>query len=385
MATLRGEPVDRPPVSFYEIDGFQDLDDPNPFNVYNHPSWRPLVELARARTDCIVRRGVAFKNAPPDPLQERCATETREDAHGSQFITTTIRAGKRTLTRRHRRDRDVNTTWETEHLLKDLDDLKAYLELPEVALGGEVDTAGILEVERQLGDAGVAMIDRSEPLCDAAQLFDMATFTVMALTEPVWFHRLVERFARVHYWQVERIARALPGRLWRICGPEYATPPYLPPRLFRDYVTAYDTPIVAAIQRHGGYARIHCHGRLKDILDDIAATGCTGIDPIEPPPQGDVELAYVRLKVGQQMTLFGNLEASDVENLPTPEFERKVRQAIREGTAGPGRGFVLMPSACPYGRVLPPLALANYRKMVDVVEGRCWPASGPPARSAPAT
>jgi len=28
-----------------------------------------------------------------------------------------------------------------------------------------------------------------------------------------------------------------------------------------------------------------------------------------------------------------------------------------------------MPSACPYGRVLAPLALANYRKMVEVVEG----------------
>ena len=68
------------------------------------------------------------------------------------------------------------------------------------------------------------------------------------------------------------------------------------------------------------------------------------------------------------MTLFGNLEASDIENLPTPQFAQKIATAIREGTTGPGRGFVLMPSACPYGRVLSPLALANYRKMVEVVE-----------------
>ncbi|MCF7957058.1 MAG: hypothetical protein K9M57_01280 [Phycisphaerae bacterium] len=32
-----------------------------------------------------------------------------------------------------------------------------------------------------------------------------------------------------------------------------------------------------------------------------------------------------------------------------------------------GRGFVLMPSACPYGRKLLPLALANYKKMVEMV------------------
>ena len=35
---------------------------------------------------------------------------------------------------------------------------------------------------------------------------------------------------------------------------------------------------------------------------------------------------------------------------------------------GEGRGFVLMPSACPYGRQLSPLALANYRKIIEVVD-----------------
>ena len=90
-----------------------------------------------------------------------------------------------------------------------------------------------------------------------------------------------------------------------------------------------------------------------------------------PVPAFDIATtpAEVREKVGKKMTLFGNLEASDIENLPTPQFEKKIRKAIREGTAGPGRGFVLMPSAAPYGRVLSPLALANYRKMVEVVDG----------------
>jgi len=162
------------------------------------------------------------------------------------------------------------------------------------------------------------------------------------------------------------VAAAAPGHLWRIYGPEYAAVPYLHPRFFREYVVRYDTPMVQAIQRHGGFARIHSHGRLKAILDDIAATGCVGLDPIEPPPQGDVELRAVREKYGAQMVLFGNLEASDIENLPTPEFAAKIGRALAEGVGG--RGFVLMPSACPYGRVLSPLALANYRMMVEAVE-----------------
>jgi uroporphyrinogen-III decarboxylase len=124
--------------------------------------------------------------------------------------------------------------------------------------------------------------------------------------------------------------------------------------------------MVEMIHRYGGYARLHSHGRLKDILDRICATGCDGLDPIEPPHQGDVELAYVRERYGRQLVLFGNLEATDIENLPTPEFEKKVRRALWEGPGG--RGFVLMPSACPYGRKLPSLALSNYAAMVRCVE-----------------
>ena len=365
MATLRGEAVDRPPVSFYEIDGSQNTEDQDPFNIYNHPSWKPLIELARAKSDRIVRQSVPFKNSPVNPLSELTKTETGFDATGSLLTITTIKAGKSLLTTRTRRDKDIDTVWTIEHLLKDVDDLKAYLELPEQPYGGAPDQSVILNIEKELGDSGIAMINAGDPLCSAAPLFEMGQFTVVAMTEPDLFHRLLERFSRQMQPQTEAIARALPGRLWRICGPEYASEPYLPPGLFKEYVVAYDKPLVDAIHRYGGFARIHCHGRLKSILDHIAATGCMGLDPIEPPPQGDVELKYVREKYGEKFVLFGNLEASDLENLETNEFTEKIERAIREGTSGKGRGFVLMPSACPYGRVLSTKALANYEKMVE--------------------
>ena len=100
----------------------------------------------------------------------------------------------------------------------------------------------------------------------------------------------------------------------------------------------------------------------------MAETGALGLDPIEPPSQGDVTLAYVRERYGSQFVLFGNLEATDLENLPADLFKVKVETALREGTAGQGRGFVLMPSSCPYGRVLPDRALRNYQTMVELAE-----------------
>lgn len=368
MVTLRGEPVDRPPVSFYELNGLDEKPaDDDSFNIYSHPSWKPLIELAREKTDRIVMRGVPFRDMPPSPLDELTTNETNYK-NGSRFTSCSIRAGKRLLTSRTRQDPDINTVWTLEHLLKDTDDLRVWLKLPEPEFGGEPDVSKMLETEQILGDTGIVMIDTGDPLCCVAPLFEMGEFTVVAMTEPALFHQALEKSARLLYKKTEAVAKALPGRLWRICGPEYASPPYLPPEYFREYVARYDKPIVEMIQRYGGFARIHSHGRLKDILDDIVSTGCMGLDPIEPPPQGDVSLRYVRENHGKQLVLFGNLEVSDVENLSTDQFEKKVIVAIEEGTAGEGRGFVLMPSACPYGRELSPLTLRNYEKMIEAIE-----------------
>ena len=371
LATLQGKAVDRPSVNFYEITGYDERsDDPSPFNIYSHPSWRPLIELARETTDRLPRRFPKFVNAPQDPIESVTNIQTEFNENGSRLVTRTIRVGDQVLTEHTRRDPDVNTVWTTEHLLKSAEDLNTFLALPEAELGGEPDVSEILKVEKELGDTGMVMLDMADPLCCVASLFDMGEYTVVALTEPELFHRALARFARVIQYRTELVAKALPGRLWRIVGPEYASPPYLPPKLFKEYVVRYDTPLVATIQKYGGYARIHSHGRLKAILDAIVETGCVALDPIEPPPQGDVELSYVRERYGDKLVLFGNLEIADIENLPTPVFKEKVNRALHEGILGKGRGFVLQPSACPYGRELSPLSLKNYEAIIELVE-RC--------------
>ncbi|HBB92651.1 MAG TPA: hypothetical protein DC042_13285 [Bacteroidales bacterium] len=364
LATLRGLPVDRPPVCFYEINGYDEHpDDQNPFNIFSHPSWQPLIDLAREKTDRIVMRGVAFKEIAPDPIGH-IATDQTTIKNGSRCIRRTVHAGRRILTMETRQDPDINTIWTTEPLLKDLDDLDAFLELPVFGAGETVNATEFLKVETDIGDTGLVMIDTPDPLCLAALLFDMSNYTMVALTEQERFHRLLERFSEVLLAKTEEVAKLLPGRLWRIYGPEFASPPYLPPYLFREYVSRYVGPMIDLIHQSGGFARVHCHGNIRDILDDIVVMGADAIDPIEPPPQGDVTLKFVRERYGDRLVLFGNLECADIENLPTSEFEKKVRQALDEGTAGSGRGFVLMPSASPYGRVLGERAMRNYEAMV---------------------
>ena len=370
MATLRGETVDRPAVSFYEIGGFDvDPDDADAFNVYNDPSWRPLLELAEEHTDLIRMCGPSVTPAADNCHDEFYRTETWMEG-GSRFHRTTLTVAGREMTSLSRRDPETHTVWEIEHLLKDTDDLAAYFELPDEVFAYETDVSGMVAAEEALGERGIVMVDTGDAICNAAPLFSMEDFTVIALTEPRLFHRLLEKLDRPLQERTERVAAAFPGRLWRICGSEYASEPYLPPRLFEEYVVRYTGPLIESIRRHGGFARVHCHGRIAAALPHIVAMGADATDPIEPPPLGDVELANVRRDCGEQLVLFGNIEIRDIETMPPHDFEKVVAASLRDGTAGEGRGFVLMPSACPCGRRISDRTLTNYRTMVRLAAGR---------------
>jgi hypothetical protein len=375
MATLRGDAVDRPPVSFYEIGGFRmDPIDPDPYNVYNSPDWRPLIELAEEHTD-IIRlmspvRGRSIDptgSATGDRWHEFFQEETEDDGQ-TRTTRTRLTVAGHTLIQVTRRDRQIDTVWTVEPLLKDADDVEAFLAVPDDVFAERIDIAPLEAEEIALGERGIVMVDTEDPLCAAASLMSMQSYMVLAFTTPALFHRLLEKMARRIQPRTAEVSRLFPGRLWRIYGPEYASEPYLPPRSFNEYVVRYVAPMIREIHAHGGYARVHCHGRVKNILDMIAGMGADALDPIEPPPRGDVTLREIRERHGRQLVLFGNLEIADIETLPPAQFSELVKRALEEGTAGVGRGFVLQPSASPYGRTLSPVTVPNYETMVRMVE-----------------
>ncbi len=367
VATLTGAAVDRVPVNFYEIGGFKvDPSNPDPFNIYNSPSWSKLLTLAEERTDLIRMRSPASRPSHPS-VHEACLQEETYLEGRSRYVRTTVRAGGRLLTQLVRRDPEVDTRWTIEHLLKDVDDLRAYLELPDAFYEEDLDFREIEEADRSIGERGLVMLDTADPLCLAASLFAMDTFVTLAYTEHELFDALLRKLAAPLLKRTQAISVACPGHLWRIFGPEYATEPYLPPDRFEAYVVRYTEPLVRAIQAHGGWARLHCHGRIRNVLPYIAGMGVDAIDPIEPEPQGDVTLAYVRREYGRDLALFGNIEVSDIEMLPPREFEAVVARSIDEGTRGEGRGFCLMPTAAPYGRDLSPTTVTKYETMARLV------------------
>lgn len=376
IATLKGKAVDRPAVSFYEIGGFSvSAADPDKYNIYNSPSWLPLLRLAEDHTDIIrmvspvrAQSHLSWAGSSSDDIRRQYITEETWENNGSRFTRQTYRTGSRELTTISRRDREIDTVWITEPLLKSREDVKLFLGLPDEIFEETLNTGQMEEQEKILGDRGIVMVDTEDPVCAAASLFNLEDFTLFALTEKSLCCKLMEKHARYIYKRTEEAARDFPGKLWRIYGPEYITEPFLPPSLFEEYVVRYTGPMVKIIKKYGGYVRIHSHGRIKGVLDYIVKMGVDAIDPIEPPPHGDIYLSDIRKEYGEQLVLFGNIEITDIENLPSENFRNVVKKALADGTSGKGRGFVLMPSASPYGRNISELTLRNYKIMIEECE-----------------
>ena len=87
---------------------------------------------------------------------------------------------------------------------------------------------------------------------------------------------------------------------------------------------------------------VHSCGKQQHMLEVCAGqTDLNCINPLEPPPMGDVTLRQAkRLVSGTDLTLMGNLHTTDMMLLGSPEDVRSAsRRAIED--AGRDGGFIL--------------------------------------------
>jgi uroporphyrinogen decarboxylase len=109
---------------------------------------------------------------------------------------------------------------------------------------------------------------------------------------------------------------------------------------------------------------LHSCGKTRVLADLLAAETEVGmLNPVEPPPMGDVDLAELRRAHGGRLALMGNLHTTDVMlRGSVPDVRRESLKAIR--AAGVDGGFILS-TGDQCGRDTPD---ANLREMVRVVE-----------------
>jgi len=364
LTVLAGQKPDRVPISTYELVGYNSMAWEN-----NDPSYTKLMDIIREKTDCIcmwnptpqvTSQGQNCSQIMSAPFMETATpiNITVDERREANAVIThyTAHTPRGDLSMTNKVLDDVHTIWITEHWCKNLGDVDKALSVPFVPI--RYDFTDYARIKDEVGDYGIIMSSIPDPLCLAAELMEFGEYTIWAMTETEHFARTIEV---LHGRLMENLRNMLDAQvvdLCRIYGPEYATPPYLPPRFFQQFVVPYVKEITTLVHSRGAKVRLHCHGKINRVLDLIKETGVDAIDPCESPPDGDIALADIKVRIGDQVSIFGNVQLKLLELASAKEVTRTVIECM--DAAKSGGGYVIMPTAAPINTPLEKKTEENY-------------------------
>ena len=279
-----------------------------------------------------------FFLVPPEHIE----VVSHETHNGHTTVTTVVHTPLGDLRTVDEHDANIATGWYTEPLLKTKDDVAKLLSVP--YRFHPPDLSPLHEDERRLGDRGLQQISVSTPLVSISRLFHFDQFLEWCAAE---------RDTILHLMDVltERIRRSLQycldqgvGPVYWFGGSEQATPPMMSPEYYDTFVVPYDGPLMQMVRDAGKLVHVHCHGKVNGCFEKIMGMGAHLLDPLEPPPDGDLPLAEAKERARGRLALIGNLEFRHLEFATPQEIEEMVRRAICEG---PPEGLILGCSATP--------------------------------------
>ena len=343
LRTLKGEHVDRIPIgSPIPWSPLPPRDGAQPARAKDDPNYRAVLELVEAHCDSFARGGgIGFdRGSLQIPRKHMTSRSVREGRRVKS--TTVIDTPKGKLRRVAEREDGIQTAWITEPLLKDKADAERILSVPYEF--EEPNYGAFFEDRERLGDRGVMEVGVSVPLVSVSHMFHFDQFLLWCAAEYDMIKRLIETAFERACDRLERVLKEGVGPSFWLGGSEQATPPMMSPRLYDEFSIGYDRRLFDLIHQHDGIVHVHCHGKVSGILDKLVEAGVDFLDPVEPPPQGDITMEEAKKTVDGRIVLMGNIEFCDLE-FDTPEqIDKKVHDAI---VPGGKKHMLLYPSATP--------------------------------------
>jgi hypothetical protein len=223
----------------------------------------------------------------------------------------------------------TETSWHVSYPVKTLGDLEAIRSIPwELPRNVRPLHSRPVDPDERI----LTMIRISSPVVCVADTMSFEMFLELCATDL----SLVERMTWECY---ERVAEILEYHLsmnsidmvW-IGGSEYVTPPMASPRVYDVLVAPYEKRLIAAAHEAGALVWVHCHGCVRNALDWVANNGADLFEPVEPPPDGDIEFSEAKRLVKDRLTLGGNIESRIIEGGERDEVIDAVRSSFNGGT-----------------------------------------------------
>ena len=327
---FQGELPDRPAVKLW---GMQ------PSRKLLHPAYEPVYRKAIELTDLMVSAGSAFDlhwgSAGREIIEH---TEEPTDSDEWVDVVTEVHTPGGMLRSVHRRSTVRKPGYQREYLLKEPDDIKKVLAVPYRPYPFSTDA--FESMERTIGDRGVTYFGLPHPMYGLQRLIGSERFAFWSVECRDLLLEATEVFAqRIHDHVVHAFDAGL-QRPFGWVGPELCIPPLMSPADFEEFVFRFDKPLIDLIHERGGSVWVHCHGKMGPVLERFADMGVDVLNPIEPPPMGDITLSEAFARVGDRMALEGNIETHDLMTENRDKVCEIVRNAI---DAGAGYRHILCP------------------------------------------
>jgi hypothetical protein len=153
----------------------------------------------------------------------------------------------------------------------------------------------------------------------------------------------------------------------------YAGAGFISPAHYRQFVLPTERKVVAAIKARFPDMPVYTHtcGAIGDRLELIAETGTDGLDTLDPPPIGTVDLADAKARLGgarPRLFIKGNVDPVNTVWRGTPDVCYRDARA-RIAIAAPGGGYILS-TACSVPPHAPP---ENILQLARAVAGEGEP------------
>lgn len=338
MRTFRGEEVDRPVLKLWGFD---------PDVPLLHPAYAPCAQAAYEKTDWFLGAGSPF-----DPLvgsNQSLYSVVRKPTQNPEWVdvTTVLHTPLGDLTRLFRESTVGKPGYILRHFVQDEQDLRKVLALPYQPM--EPDVKRYINRKKRVGDRGVAMFGVGQPGYILQELTGSELLGYLAVDEEELVLEVARTFARRRDEAFERAWEAglkedTDGLLVSWVGHELVTPPLMSPAWFEKLAFELDQPLMTRVHERGGYNWDHTHGRVGKLLHRFADMGVDVLNPIEPPPMGDITLADALKKIDGRMALEGNIEIGEIMSAPKERMQYLIEEAVQAGLPYAGR-FILCPSA----------------------------------------
>jgi hypothetical protein len=192
------------------------------------------------------------------------------------------------------------------------------------------------------------------------RLFGHAQGLIGLLEEPERAKAVLERYAEGLVRLAEQLV--LHGvHAVKLSSP-YSGSGFVSPRFYREFVAPYEGRIARAVRRRGVPVYVHTCGAIHDRLEMMVEAGFSGLECLDPPPLGDVELAAAKKRLRGKAFIKGNIDPVHVL-LEGSEETVKNDALSRLAIGKPGGGYILS-SACSVAPRTPP---ENIRLLSEVV------------------